>query len=80
MAEPMNVGVIGLGRMGMLHLMNSLARTTIGEDERGFAKVFPREGFAASGYLEGFQFRFLNAYRELSGDIIPPIVKKLKDS
>lgn len=47
-----------------------------GENLSGFAKSFPKEGFAASKYLLGIQFRLLHAYRKVVGDIIPPIIEE----
>ena len=47
----------------------------VGENFRDFAKVFPREGFVASRYLWGIQFWLLNAYRKVTGDIIPPVLE-----
>ena len=43
-----------------------------GEKLEGFSRVFPKEGFVASKYLWSVQFWLLNAYRRLSGDILPP--------
>jgi len=48
----------------------------VGEKLSEFAKAFPKEGFAATRYLWGIQFSLLNAYRRVSGDIIPPILEE----
>jgi len=47
---------------------------TVGQNPREFAKVFPKEGFAATRYLWDAQFWLLNAYRRATGDILPPVL------
>jgi uncharacterized protein (DUF362 family) len=45
-----------------------------GEKLEEFARIFPKEGFVATKYLWSVQFWLLNAYRKLTGDILPPIL------
>jgi uncharacterized protein (DUF362 family) len=47
----------------------------VGENPAGFAKIFPKEGFVASKYLWSVQFWLLNAYRRVTGDVIPPAIE-----
>jgi len=48
---------------------------TVGQNPREFAKVFPKEGFVVSRYLWSIQFWLLNAYRKVTGDVVPPILE-----
>jgi len=48
---------------------------TVGQNPREFAKVFPKEGFVVSRHLWSIQFWLLNAYRKVTGDIVPPILE-----
>ena len=45
-----------------------------GVNPKEIAKAFPKEGFVATKYLWNVQFWLLNAYRKLSGDILPPVL------
>jgi len=47
----------------------------VGENPAEFARDFPKEGFVASKYLWGVQFWLLNAYRRVTGDVIPPAIE-----
>lgn len=47
----------------------------VGENLAEFANAFPKEGFVASKYLWSIQFWMLNAYRKVTGDIIPPVIE-----
>jgi len=49
---------------------------TVGQNPREFASVFPKEGFVVSKYLWGIQFWLLNAYRKVTGDVVPPILEE----
>jgi len=49
---------------------------TVGQNPREFAKAFPKEGFVVSKYLWGIQFWLLNAYRKVTGDVVPPILEE----
>jgi hypothetical protein len=49
---------------------------TVGQNPREFEKVFPKEGFVVSKYLWGIQFWLLNAYRKVTGDVVPPILEE----
>jgi uncharacterized protein (DUF362 family) len=49
---------------------------TVGENVAEFARIFPKEGFVASRYLWGIQFWLLNAYRKVTGDIVPPVLEE----
>jgi uncharacterized protein (DUF362 family) len=46
-----------------------------GEDLETFAKNFPKETFLSSKYLWNFELWLLNAYRKVSGDVIPPFLE-----
>lgn len=47
-----------------------------GESVEEFKKIFPRAGFASSDYSWGIQFWLLNAYRKITGDVIPPFLEE----
>jgi uncharacterized protein (DUF362 family) len=47
-----------------------------GESVAEAAKAFPKENFTSSDYWWGLQFRLLEAYRKIVGDIIPPFLEE----
>jgi uncharacterized protein (DUF362 family) len=56
-------------------LGNPHGLAVVGENPAEFAKIFPKEGFVASKYLWSVQFWLLNAYRRVTGDVIPPVIE-----
>jgi uncharacterized protein (DUF362 family) len=47
-----------------------------GEKVSEFAKVFPKEGLVSTGSLWAVQFWLLKTYRQIVGDIIPPVFEE----
>lgn len=46
-----------------------------GEELTQFQKIFPGEGLLSQKLLWSFQFRILNLYTRVSGDVIPPFLE-----
>jgi uncharacterized protein (DUF362 family) len=47
-----------------------------GEKVSEFAKVFPKEGLISTGSLWALQFWLLKTYRQIAGDVIPPVFEE----
>jgi uncharacterized protein (DUF362 family) len=50
--------------------------TVYGEKMSEFAKIFPKEGAISTGFLWSMQFWLLKTYRQIVGDVIPPVLEE----
>jgi len=47
-----------------------------GENIKDLSRIFPKMSFFSSELLWNIQFRLLNCYSKIVGDVIPPLLEK----